>query len=75
MLSEYAIPLAALAVSLFTFLSGQIAQKKLANHHYVESIENRVERLERELVECNRERTRLQTENIDLMRRLVGEHQ
>ena len=77
-MNTYAIPLAALAVSLVTLLISRIDARRAANGKYVESIEVRLTRVEAELDSCLKMKERIEAqhsallaENISLMRSLT----
>lgn len=81
-MEAWAVPLAALIVSLSTLIFGTISLNRKAAGNQVQAIETRLNlqggelvRLNAQLAECHRERTALQRENIELMRRLVHPEQ
>lgn len=67
----WTIPLVALLISVITFVASQVSMKHMADGKYVESIEERVKRLEQELLIANTRIRELTTENIELMRQLL----
>jgi len=69
---EIAFPLAALIIAITSLGFGLMAIRTSAARDYVHSLESRIERLERDLESCTRERDRLQVENIELLRKLAG---
>lgn len=79
---EVGLPLAALVVALaglvYTFFNGKAKRHQENDIAYrerleaeVSSLRDRVETLEEKVRECERDRERLYSENVDLMRRLV----
>lgn len=68
------IPLVALLISVMTFVSSQVVQKRMATNGRVETLEQRVLRLEAEVEKCETDRHRLMNENIALRRKLERRH-
>ena len=71
-MATWAIPLAALIVSVTTLIFSVISLRHKADGDYVRQIEERVRQLERDLSECTRARETLQRENVELLRQLVS---
>lgn len=69
-MQSWAIPLAALVVSLMSFIYATWQQRHLASHREIISLNDRLKTIEIALENCEKERTRLQRENYDLMAEL-----
>lgn len=72
------IPIAALGLSVLTFVSSQITTRRAASLTYVDSVAKRVTQLGHDLEMClkecersNQERDRLFRENVELMRQIL----
>jgi flagellar motor switch protein FliM len=66
------IPFSALLISCATLVFSVLGMRKKANGERVETLHQKIERLEIELQESNREIKRLTNENINLLRRLFA---
>ena len=72
MIEQFAIPVAALIISVITLIISQVGIRQTASKDYITGIEHRVQVLERELELCRVNCERLINENLSLMRKLVG---
>jgi len=67
----WVIPLATLVIALSSFLYTQMTLRRTASADYVRSLEARVERLEQELADAERQLRDERARNVDLMRQVV----
>lgn len=79
---EYAIPSAALIISVATLLFGIISLQGKATRNDLESLTLKYERLLREVAKlenelklCEEERSKLYDENLHLMRKLINDEE
>jgi len=70
-IESWAVPLAALIVSLTALLYAVLSGRAKASADYVRVLEARVTHAEESLRECRAESAKLREENFDLMRRLM----
>lgn len=66
------VSLAALVISLLVALVLILGEGRRATHEYVEQLEYRIDKLEKELADCTKERHRLLEENLILLRAASG---
>ena len=66
------VALGALLVSVATLVLTGYAMSKSAQKGFVETLNQRVERLENEVADCERHRKQLLEENLTLIRRLAN---
>jgi Tfp pilus assembly protein PilN len=64
------IAAASIVLSVMTFVATQFGSRRTANASYLTQLENRVEKLEKELVRCQERGQTLFDENVALMRKL-----
>lgn len=67
----WVIPLGALIVSLFTLMFGAVSLRDKATAAHANGLERRFDRVESDLRDCVQERSRLERENLRLMRELL----
>ena len=72
MMTDWAVPLGSLVISIATFIVMALTTRRKANESSVQNLEARVRQLEADLATCQRERSALLQENIELMRRVVA---
>ena len=64
------IPFSALLISCATLIFSILGMRRKANGDRVETLHQKIERLERELSDAKREIQRLRDENVTLLRKL-----
>jgi membrane protein implicated in regulation of membrane protease activity len=64
------IAIASVVLSVLTFVATQFGSRRTANASYLTQLENRVAKLERDLVRCEERGRVLFDENVALMRKL-----
>lgn len=76
------IPLAALIISIFTFMFSMLSQRRLATREHMSTIETRLAHVEKDLEtceerwkECKQECDRLSRENTRLLQMLFQQEQ
>lgn len=69
--ADWAIPLAALVISVATMLMTYWAMKNAARNSHVDRVEDKVTKLEEDLKTCLRERANLERERHQLLFELV----
>lgn len=67
-----ALPIAAFGISLLTFIATQLTARRREGTDYLGRVEDRNERLEKDLEESKRRNLELVDENILLLRRLAN---
>ncbi len=65
------VSVAALGISVLTFVATQLSQKKSSGSSYVERLEKQVEALEKTVTRLETRVRLLEDENIGLMRKLL----
>ena len=71
-MSQWVIPLAALAISALTLVLSQVNFRHTAKRDYVIQLEHRIDALEKELARHEAENAALARENTLLLRQLAG---
>ncbi|GEM_PF-5126642 len=65
------IAITAIGVSVLTYVSSQVWAARSATLEHVRSLQERIDRLEKDVADCQRRWSDLYHENIYLMRRLT----
>lgn len=67
-----ALPVAAMVISLMTFVATQLTSRRREGKDYLGRVEDRNEKLEKDLEDCKRRNAELLEENILLLRRIAN---
>lgn len=70
LVDPWVIPLAALMVSLVTFISSQYSQSKTAKQNFADSLEKRLSLAENEILSLKKEVIKCESEKTELHKRL-----
>lgn len=67
------IAIAAIVLSLLTFIATQVGARRASTEGYVTALERRVAASEKDISDCQRRNKELEEENVRLMRRVFGD--